>query len=73
MAINNALNAFDASSGMTKIRMGYETVLLVKPEQLSSDPSLRNLEIAKRKCRFVDEVKAGKLLNNYFIMQPIII
>lgn len=65
MAINNAFNAFDVSSGLTKIRMGYETLLLIKPEQLSSDPSVRGLDLDKRKCRFMDEVKDGSLFEFY--------
>ena len=45
--------------------MGYETQILVKPEQLSSDSKVRNLAIGRRKCRFLDEVKNGSIFNYY--------
>ena len=65
LSLNNVLDAPIIGTTASKIRIGYETNILIKAVQLVANDGVRGYEIEDRKCRFSDEPPENSLFNFY--------
>lgn len=56
IGFNPSWKSFNMRSKVTRLRIGYETEVLITPFELTASERLRDLSFAQRKCRFPDEL-----------------
>ncbi|TRY73274.1 hypothetical protein TCAL_01937 [Tigriopus californicus] len=56
VGFNPSWKSFNMRSKITRLRIGYETEVLITPFELRASERLRDLSFAQRRCRFPDEL-----------------
>ena len=62
VSVSSSSNYFDMISSTTLIPKGFHTIISTTPVTVKSDPDLRTKDLAKRKCRFPDEIPQNMTL-----------
>ncbi len=47
------------------IRPGYDSTFLITPSQVQTSPDIERIDLARRKCKFPDEIEGLKIFNEY--------